>query len=180
MTLDDLGRAAYEAEWRAVLAKDREPPPYTDIDRPAARAGALAAVERFAEEAARELCEEADGYEADLTENGLGRKAIRDLEQLRMAAIAAAEKLGEMVASLRAEAEQGQAKIGVRHQCRVESLAAVERFAEAYCEFCCRRCRAKEPAEESQGIWWHDNLHYECYASSMRTFLASLRAEAKR
>ena len=49
MTLDDLGRAGYEAEWRAVLAKDREPPPYTDIDRPAARAGALAVVERLVE-----------------------------------------------------------------------------------------------------------------------------------
>ena len=47
LSLDDLGRAAWGAEWRAVLAKDAALPPLEDIDKPTAYAGALAVAEKL-------------------------------------------------------------------------------------------------------------------------------------
>lgn len=65
-----------------------------------------------------------------------------------------------------------------RDEFQVMALAAVERFAEAYCADRCPRCREGQAAINDDGLWWHEDLHWECYASSMKDFIASLRAEA--
>lgn len=109
LTIDDLGRAAWDAEFKAFLGDRISPPNWdhlTEGDRRPTIFAALAAVERFAEEVAKELRQEAEDHEDAVVEYGLDRRTIRDHEQLRLAALTAAEHIEELLSSLRDEAGQ--------------------------------------------------------------------------
>ena len=59
LSLNDLGRAAWIAEWKALLGEGVRQPNFdslSEVERRPTNLSALAAVERFAEEAIRASC----------------------------------------------------------------------------------------------------------------------------